>query len=88
MSFPFSLYLRPTIADYNISNQYITEKKNKFDTPQEIPEKHIPNDEYENFVTTHTDAVAECIPTKPKATSRIPLESIAVRKKRNNTKKK
>ena len=47
--------------------------KNKFDILQETPERHSPNDEYENFVTAHIEAVAECMPTKCK----VPWESIA-----------
>ena len=34
---------------------------------QEISETHTPNDEYENFITTHMEAAAECILTKPRA---------------------
>ena len=29
--------------------------------------RYIPNNKYENFVTTHIEAAAECIPTKARA---------------------
>ena len=35
--------------------------RNKFDTFQEIAERHTPNVEYENFVTTYIEAAVECI---------------------------
>ena len=41
--------------------------RNKFGALQETFEKHIPNDKYENIVTAHLEATAECIPTKPTA---------------------
>ena len=47
--------------------------KNKFDTLQEISERHTSNDEYKNFIT-HLEAAAECILTKPRAKCRIPQE--------------
>ena len=56
--------------------------KKKFHTLQETSESHTPNDEYENFVTAHMEAAAECIPTKWKVKIRVPLESLVVRKKR------
>ena len=47
--------------------------RNKFDTLQEISERHIPNDEFENFVTTHMEAaVWKCILTKPRIKYRVP----------------
>ena len=49
-------------------------------------EKHTPNDEYENFVNAHLEAVAECIPTKQRAKPRVPWETLAVRKKRADLK--
>ena len=35
--------------------------RNKFDTLQETSERQTLNDEYENLVTTHMEAAAECI---------------------------
>ena len=55
--------------------------------PQWTSETHNPNNEYENFVTTHMQAAAESIKTKSRAKIRVFLESMAVRKKRDNPKK-
>ena len=41
--------------------------RNKFDTLQEISERHKPNDRYENFGAAHIEAAAECKPTKNKS---------------------
>ena len=45
-----------------------------------------PIDKYENFVTAHMEAAAECIPTKPRAECRVSWESLVVRKKWGNIK--
>ena len=74
----------PTNSD--IRNHYMVTVRNKFDTLQETSEKHTPNDEYENFVTTHMEAAAECIPAKPRAKCRVLWEAIAIRKKQDNMK--
>ena len=50
-----------------IVNQYTVTVINKFDTLEETFERDTPKDEYENFVSTHIKAAAECIPTKPRA---------------------
>ena len=55
--------------------------KNKFDNLQEISEWHTQNDKYENFLTTHMEAAAACIPTKPRTKCRAPWDSLVVRKK-------
>ena len=55
--------------------------KNMFDTIHETSERHTLNDKYENFVTTHLEAAAECIPTGPKVKSWVPKESTAVKEK-------
>ena len=39
------------------------------------------NDEYENFVNTHLEAAAKCIPTKLITKSRVPWETLTVREK-------
>ena len=50
---------------------------NKFNSFQATFERHTPNDEYENFVTTHLEAAAaECIPTKLRVKFRVPWESL------------
>ena len=46
--------------------------RNKFNTLPETSERHSPNDKYENFVTAHTEAAAECIPSKLRAKCGIP----------------
>ena len=53
-----------SLANSDISNQYMVTVRNKFDTLQETSERYTPNDEYENFVTAHIDTAAKCIPTK------------------------
>ena len=67
-----------SLANRDISNQYTVTEINKFDTPQETSERYIPQDEYENFVTTQMEAAAECIPTKPRVKYIVHWESIAV----------
>ena len=58
-----------------------------FEILQKTSERHTTNDKYENFVTTHIEAAAECITTKPRAKSRIHWESKVDREKRDNMKK-
>ena len=53
--------------------------RNKFDALQEKTETQ--NDENENFVNTHLEAAAECIPTKQRAKPRVLWETLAVLKK-------
>ena len=65
----------------DIRNHFTIVVRNKFDTLQETIERHTANDEYENFITTHIEATAECIPIKPRTRCRVPWESIAFRKK-------
>ena len=70
-----------------ISSQYTGTVINKYDTLQEISERHTPNNEYENFLDAHTEAIAECKPTIPRAKCRVPWKSIAVREKLHNMEK-
>ena len=49
-------------------------------------ETHTLNDEYVNFINSHLQAAAECIPTKQRAKPKVPWETIAVRKKRADVK--
>ena len=65
----------------NISNKYTVTVRNKFDTLQETSERATPNDEYENFVTTHMEAAAECIATQPRPKCTVPWESLVIKKK-------
>ena len=49
-----------------------------------LPEKseiRTLNDENENFVNAHLEAIAECIPTKQRAKPSVPWETLVVRKK-------
>ena len=66
----------------DIRDKYVLELRNRFETLQEKTEKSTPNDEYENFVNAHLEAVAKCIPTKIKTKYRVPWETLAVREKR------
>ena len=66
----------------DIRDKYVLELRNRFETLQENTEKSTPNDEYENFVNTHLETAAKCIPTKIKTKYRVPWETLAVREKR------
>ena len=76
-----------SLANSDICNHYSLAVRNKFDILQETSESQTPNEEYENFVSAHTEAAAECIPTKLKAKHTAPWETQTVREKRNNIKK-
>ena len=69
-----------------IRDKYAVTLRNKFDALQEKTETHTPNDEYENFVNTHIEAAAECIPTKQRTKPMVPWETLSVRKKRAGVK--
>ena len=64
-----------SLTNRDVRNKYMVTERNRFDTLQEIPETHTPNDEYENFVSVHMET-AECIPTKPRAKYTVPLGDI------------
>ena len=70
----------------DIRDKYALTLRSKFDAQQEKTETHTPNDEYENFVNAHLEAVAECIPTKQRAKPKVPWETLAVRKKHADVK--
>ena len=70
----------PSFTNRYISNRYKVTAWNKFYTFQEKSERYTLNDEYENFISAHIEAAAKCIPTKPRAKCRVPLELIVVRK--------
>ena len=72
------------LTNRDIVNKYTVTVRNKFDTLQEISETHTPNDEYENFISAYMKAVAECIPTEPRTKYKVPRETLAVRKKRDD----
>ena len=63
----------------DIRDKYALELRNRFETLQEKTEKGTPNDEYENFVEPHIEAVSKCIPTKPTTKHRVPWETLVVR---------
>ena len=75
------LYDWSLLNNRDISDKYTLTQRNKFDALQEISEILTPNDEYENFVNAHTEAAAEFIPIKQRAKSRVPKETLAVRKR-------
>ena len=60
--------------------------RNKFDALEGKSETHTPNDEHENFVSAHLEAVAECMPTKQRTKPTVPWETLAVRGKRADVK--
>ena len=66
----------------DIRDKYVLELRNRFEKLQEKTEKSTPNDEYENFLNSHLEAAAKCIPTKLKTKYRVPWETLAVREKR------
>ena len=70
----------------DISDKYVLELRNRFETLQEKTEKGTPNEEYENFVNAHLEAAAKCISTKPRTKYRVPSETLAVREKRAQVK--
>ena len=81
---------RPTTTipyDWSLLNnrdiwvKYALTLRNKFVARQETTETNTLNDEYENFVNAHLEAAEECIPTKQRTKSRVPWETLAVRKK-------
>ena len=46
-------------ANNDIRNDYSVTVRNGLDSLEETPKRHLPNDEYENFVITHLEAEAE-----------------------------
>ena len=76
----------PLLNNRDIKDKYVLALRNKFDALQERTEIHTPNDEYENFVNAHLEAVAKCIPTKHRTKTRVPWETLAVREKRADVK--
>ena len=74
-------YDRSLLNNKDVCDKYTITLINKFDAQQEISEKPIPNDECENFINVHIEAVAEWIPTKLRAKHRILCETLEVKKK-------
>ena len=65
----------------DIRDKYTLTLRNKFDALQVISGTPTPNDKYEKFVNAYLEAAAEFIPTKQRAKTRVPWETLAVRKK-------
>ena len=74
-------YDKSLLNNRDITDQYALTLRNKFDALQEKTETRTPNDEYENFMNTHLEASAECIPTKQRPKPRVPWDKLAFRKK-------
>ena len=55
-----------SLTNSDICDRYSVTVRNKFDILQEST-MYSPNEEYENFVSAHLEAAAECIPTKQRA---------------------
>ena len=67
----------------DISDKYMITLRNKFDSLQEMSETLTPNDKCENFVNAHMESAAECILTKLRAEYKVPLKTLAVKKKQD-----
>ena len=72
----------------DIRDEYTLTLRNEFDVLQQISEKLTQNDECENFVNAHIEAAAECISTKKRINFRVPWETLTVRKKPADVKKR
>ena len=70
----------------DIRDKYALELRNKYDTLQEKTGTHTSNEEYENFINAHLEVAVEFILTKQRNKSRVPWETLAVRKKRADVK--
>ena len=79
-------YVRALLNNIYISDKYVLELRNRFETLQEKTEKDTQNDEYENFVNVYIEAAAKCISTKPRTKYRVPWETLVVREKRAHVK--
>ena len=72
-----------TITNRDISNQDTITVIKEFDTLREISKTHIPNDEYENFMTIYIEAAAAECTLKIKC--RVSWETLVGRKKHDIT---
>ena len=78
-------YIWALLNNRCIRNKYVLELRNRFDVLQKT-EKRTPNDEYENFVNAHLEAIVKCILAKSRTKSRVPLETLVVREEHANLK--
>jgi exonuclease III len=74
------------VSNDDIQNRYTTTVRNRFDILQLKTDHHTPNSTYDNFVTAHNEAAVDCIPLKPKVKRRVPWETVAVLKQRDQLK--
>ena len=74
-----------SLINGDIRNKYTVTVRNEFDRFHETSERFTPNDKYKNFVTTHREAVGECISAKPRAKCRVLRVAISVRGKKERT---
>ena len=65
----------------NIRDKHTLTLRNKFDALWAKSETHTSNDKYENFVNSNLEGTAEWTPTKQRAKTRDPWETLAVKKK-------
>ena len=49
-------YVKTSLVNSNISNQYAVAERNKLDALRKTYEIYTPNEKYENFVTAHIKA--------------------------------
>ena len=77
-----SWYDWSSLANSDISNPYTQTVTNLILFSRHL--KDIPEMKNMKTVATHMEAVAECIPTKPRAKWRVPWKSIAFREKWDN----
>ena len=75
VSYVFSLFT----SACDIYQHYKVNVRNNFDILQKTSERLTSNEKYENFITTHLEATAEWLSTKPRVKCWVPLESKAVR---------
>ena len=73
-----------SLTKRNISNKYSVTVRNKFNTLQDISERHTPE---KKIVSANIEATAECIATKPRPKCRVLWESQVSGKTKQNKKK-
>ena len=79
-------YVWDPLNNKNIREKYTSAIRKKYDALQEQTETFTPNEEYENFVNAHFEALAEFIPTKQRWKYRVPWKTFAVKEKRADVK--
>ena len=69
------------IGFYLLIVMYTVTVRKKIDTLRETRERHTANNDCEMFLTIHLQTVADCVPTKPRSTYRVPFETTTKNKK-------